>query len=1063
MKNLLVRFRYERLGESDKPTGIPLSSKRRGTRSRGMSSHSEAGILQRATRHKLSPLLVAIGLVITVLGGLVHAPPGISGDDQPQATPDSEIMHGSSRTGAEPASAPVLLAHTNFTYGGGGGGVWTAVSFSIADDAWRMTPAIGETMYHPDGGAGTFDFNASNEPDFPAFVAFLTNGYDDFMELREWLGPYGGGGAMGQNESRWLLTRPDLAGNAIDLVRLVIHDLRIQPGPYLWSNLTWEVWGHPLPLAFVPPTPMDGAYLLDRDSVNVTVNLTNPGTAVLEWQGQNATMQGSGLLWYLPQTDLRGGHYKYRVWTQNATRTYASAFRTVWIGRGVWSGEEIARGWVPTPQLAFDSSDVPRFVSRFGQTLVYGVRSPGTGWTLSTVDSFPEDIALTTSLAIDPAGVPHISYDKRQWSTTTATDVWYATPNGTGWTTEHIDSVGYLTYTSIAIDPASGRPRIAYYDNATRSLKLATRDATGWTNETVDIVNDPGYAVSLQIDALGHAHVAYGDRDGRLRYARFNGTGWEIESVDPTAWGTWWYGISLRLDAAANPHIAYFNEGGLQYAVRNGTGWDVSSVDRVPARAVSLALDRSGNPRIGYVLFFSMGAGQEVRYAALNGSWSIEVVATNFSLSGASIALNSRGVPAIAYPWYTFANQTTTTGLAFMRRGVPVPKFFVSPPAGGLSTVFEANASGTWDIDDADPSLRVRFDWEDDGIWDTPLTTGRTAQHQYASLGRHTVRMEAVDPAGASATTTQFVYVDGTPPLTTAAATGAIGRGGWFTSAARVSMLATDDLSGVAQTRYRVDAGTWTTYTGPFVLLDGIHTIEFFSTDNAGNAEVTRTATVRVDTTRPTSALVLTGQLGTQNWYSSPVVVQFTSTDSASGVASHLYRIDRGLWFTVTGSVTILAERRHTFEYFAVDAAGNADSVHQVTFGIDRSPPSFTPSSPGVSVSGSAVTVTWNATDPGSGIDRYEISIDDGPYVSVGQNTTASIRLGDGAHTVRVRAFDLAGNTANATVTFHVGVDVVLVGLALGLVIGGVLVASLAILFIRKRSRKPPPTAIESP
>src|SRR2546426_12750500 len=98
MKNLLVRFRYEMLGESDKPTGIPLSSKRRGTRSRGMSSHSEAGNLQRATRHKLSPLPVAIGLVITVLGGLGHAPPGICGDDQPQATPASEIIHGSTPT-----------------------------------------------------------------------------------------------------------------------------------------------------------------------------------------------------------------------------------------------------------------------------------------------------------------------------------------------------------------------------------------------------------------------------------------------------------------------------------------------------------------------------------------------------------------------------------------------------------------------------------------------------------------------------------------------------------------------------------------------------------------------------------------------------------------------------------------------------------------------------------------------------------------------------------------------------------------------------------------------------
>ena len=48
--------------------------------------------------------------------------------------------------------------------------------------------------------------------------------------------------------------------------------------------------------------------------------------------------------------------------------------------------------------------------------------------------------------------------------------------------------------------------------------------------------------------------------------------------------------------------------------------------------------------------------------------------------------------------------------------------------------------------------------------------------------------------------------------------------------------------SGVASTSYRLDGGAWTTYTGPFFVASfGPHTLEFRSTDDAGNVEATKT------------------------------------------------------------------------------------------------------------------------------------------------------------------------------------------------------------------------------
>ncbi len=67
-------------------------------------------------------------------------------------------------------------------------------------------------------------------------------------------------------------------------------------------------------------------------------------------------------------------------------------------------------------------------------------------------------------------------------------------------------------------------------------------------------------------------------------------------------------------------------------------------------------------------------------------------------------------------------------------------------------------------------------------------------------------------------------------------------------NAASITLSATDNLSGVASTQYRIDGGPWTTGTEFDIRATGTHTIRFRSTDVAGNVEFTKSISLTVTT-----------------------------------------------------------------------------------------------------------------------------------------------------------------------------------------------------------------------
>ena len=95
--------------------------------------------------------------------------------------------------------------------------------------------------------------------------------------------------------------------------------------------------------------------------------------------------------------------------------------------------------------------------------------------------------------------------------------------------------------------------------------------------------------------------------------------------------------------------------------------------------------------------------------------------------------------------------------------------------------------------------------------------------------------------------------IDITPPETHCTFTG--------TNPVTVTITATDDMSGVNHTFYKLDAALWTEYTVPFdVAVSGNHTLMCYSVDKAGNEEVHHYCNFTVEA--PTITITIKGGIG---------------------------------------------------------------------------------------------------------------------------------------------------------------------------------------------------------
>jgi len=108
-------------------------------------------------------------------------------------------------------------------------------------------------------------------------------------------------------------------------------------------------------------------------------------------------------------------------------------------------------------------------------------------------------------------------------------------------------------------------------------------------------------------------------------------------------------------------------------------------------------------------------------------------------------------------PWYGQDNYPLMAHYA--SKNPPVALFTIYPRDGQVATAFTADASSSIDIETPSGDLEVRWDWENDGTWDTTWLTNKTAQHQYSKPGDYSVRLQVRDADGFLNTTTRRITV----------------------------------------------------------------------------------------------------------------------------------------------------------------------------------------------------------------------------------------------------------------------------------------------------------------
>ena len=246
-----------------------------------------------------------------------------------------------------------------------------------------------------------------------------------------------------------------------------------------------------------------------------------------------------------------------------------------------WAAQSLGMGG-PHPSLAFDRHERPAIASYdSGDTLKYSTFD-GSAWQHTTVGA--ASYSETRSLAFDIYGNPAIFSGHR----------YFHDRNGNGdWADDGIPSAPFEaqhTFGSLAFDGLN-RPMVSAYRTNSGEIDFAVLESGDvWGGfRTIDQVvatppdTDSGYP-SLAIDPdTGFPAIAYYDElNGHLKYAGWTGSEWIIEAVD-TASDTGLY-PSLAFDPAdGNPAIAYFDATAtsLKLAFHDGGSWQIQTVDDV--------------------------------------------------------------------------------------------------------------------------------------------------------------------------------------------------------------------------------------------------------------------------------------------------------------------------------------------------------------------------------------------------------------------------------------------------------------------------------------------------
>jgi hypothetical protein len=282
--------------------------------------------------------------------------------------------------------------------------------------------------------------------------------------------------------------------------------------------------------------------------------------------------------------------------------------------------------------------------------------------------------------------------------------------------------------------------------------------------------------------------------------------------------------------------------------------------------------------------------------------------------------------------------------------------------------------------------------------------------------------------ANASQGSAYVFLLDSTAPTTSAALAPLANAAGWNNGPVTVTLSASDDLSGVNKTYYRLgDSGAYTQYNAaakPVVAASGSTNLWYYSTDLAGNLETAKDVTVKIDSIAPTTAAALSASANAAGWYNAPVTVTLHASDTTSGPAGSQYRLSgAATWTPYTAAFLVSTQGTSTWEYRSTDLAGNLEAAKSLTVKLDSVKPT-TKAYAAAASKGRKAKLAYLVSDakPGCGQAVVTLKIYQGKKLrkTLKAGTCASnaktnyswrCTLAEGKYTLKVYATDIAGNT----------------------------------------------------
>jgi hypothetical protein len=440
-----------------------------------------------------------------------------------------------------------------------------------------------------------------------------------------------------------------------------------------------------------------------------------------------------------------------------------------------------------------------------------------------------------------------------------------------------------------------------------------------------------------------------------------------IYQWDPLGLCTWaWYFASGTTGWFANVFTAQSNDALAAvsfYSATPNSTYDVytgNSVGGSKTLRTSGTLAVPGYHTVSLPSSVALSNGQSfvvfVRLTTPGWNWPVPLE-TPVNKGGASYSGSASASPGQSYVSASGSSWTDVTTFDGDSETNVCLKAFTSAAASPTPpTVTSPNGGGSWQVGDSQnitwtagtgTGAAIAISRDGGSSWDdvaTGLSNSGTYSWTVSGPATTQAKIRVTTSAGADASNAVFTITqasDGTPPTTTASGYDSA----WHNTQVVVHLSAVDNGgSGVASTWYKVDSGSWT--QGTLVTIsapagggnDGMHTVYFYSVDNATNTEAQKSCQVSIDTVGPIckakNVTAKKGKLCKLHFYvgdaHSSQVTTVIRVKTLAGATKKTFSWGydtANKWWITTSYICTLKKGTYRYYVYGKDLAGNAQSV----------------------------------------------------------------------------------------------------------------------------------------